>query len=69
MDIYLVQSPDVVPDTIVQPRESKDFLNNMLDAYKPAPSKHTRDFVARSLRVLFRKSSPKNIDHGASTGY
>ena len=59
MDIYLVQHPDTVPDK--DPRgddyaSPKDFLRNMLKAYKEGiPVKDISDFIERVMVEFFSK--------------
>jgi len=58
MDLYLVQSPDVVPESDGNPDHDspKDFLRNMLKAYKDSiPVRDTADFRARVLVEFFSK--------------
>jgi hypothetical protein len=59
MDIYLVQSPDVVPESDGVPDHDspKDFLRNMLKAYKTGiPVRDTPDFVGRVLYEYFSRA-------------
>jgi hypothetical protein len=61
MDIYLVQSPDVVPESDGNPDHDspKDFLRNMLKAYKTGiPVRDVPDFVSRVMLEYFTKGKP-----------
>ena len=61
MDIYLVQSPDVVPESDRNPDHDspKDFLRNMLKAYKTGiPVRDVPDFVGRVMLEYFTKGKP-----------
>jgi hypothetical protein len=80
MDIYLVQSPTVVPESDGNPDHDspRDFLRNMLKAYRKEihhPVKDISDFVGRvmfeyiSRRKLVKKMVIGSHGSGLATGY
>ena len=61
MDIYLIQSPDVVAERDRRPDHDspRDFVRNMLKAYETGiPVKDISDFVGRVMLEYFTKGKP-----------